>query len=229
MGFLPGWDSADSTAAIAHDLHITAIIVLGLLFVSEGLALMYDSRKEHLVGVAAFRAEAQRKSDVEAAEARRKADVDSLQEKLAAAQKAATDAAEKAKRVEAQQADRRLTDVQKQAILAAISPFPGQKAGVLIPLGDGEALRYAEEFVAIFRQAKWDITGSGITQGAGGALTVGIQVAISAANGAVNKAPIGAGLLMKTMMQLGIIREGFSSPDVQGDDLLVTIGRKPNP
>ena len=87
MGFLPGWDSADTTAAIAHNLHITAIVVLGLLFLSEGLALIYDSRKESLVGVAALNTEAQRQRDADAAEVRRKSDVDALKKQLSAADK----------------------------------------------------------------------------------------------------------------------------------------------
>jgi hypothetical protein len=57
MGMLPGWDAADSAATIAHNLHIAAIIVLALLVLSEGLALVYDTRKEQLAGIAAKAAE----------------------------------------------------------------------------------------------------------------------------------------------------------------------------
>ncbi|WP_213029935.1 hypothetical protein, partial [Acinetobacter baumannii] len=56
--------------------------MLGLLFLSEGLALVYDTRKDHLLSAAAAKAEAQRKSDADAAETRRKAEVGALQERL---------------------------------------------------------------------------------------------------------------------------------------------------
>ena len=82
MSFVPGWDSAETTAAIAHNLHITAIVGLGLLIVSEGMALIYDSRKEHLVGIAAGEAEAQRKREADAAEARHEADVEGVRKQL---------------------------------------------------------------------------------------------------------------------------------------------------
>jgi hypothetical protein len=44
MSVLPGWESADSTAAITHWLHVTTIVVMGLLVIAEALALIYDSR-----------------------------------------------------------------------------------------------------------------------------------------------------------------------------------------
>jgi hypothetical protein len=49
MSILPGWDSVESSGAIAHALHISAIVVLGLLVVAEGLALVYDSHNHHLI------------------------------------------------------------------------------------------------------------------------------------------------------------------------------------
>lgn len=68
MSFLPGWDSVDTTEAIAHSLHITAVVVLGLLFLAEGMALIYDSRNHKLVGVATFNADGQRKRETDEAE-----------------------------------------------------------------------------------------------------------------------------------------------------------------
>jgi hypothetical protein len=40
MGFLPGWDSAEVTETIAHNLHISAAIVFDLPFVADGIALI---------------------------------------------------------------------------------------------------------------------------------------------------------------------------------------------
>jgi hypothetical protein len=60
MNLLPGWDSTDLTEAIAHHLHIAAVVVLALLVVAEALALIYDTRNHHLVRVAAGEAERQR-------------------------------------------------------------------------------------------------------------------------------------------------------------------------
>jgi len=66
MGFFPGWDSVESTATIAHGLHVTAVIVLGSLFIAEGMALIYDSRNHRLVGIAeSTRADKQKTKDDE--------------------------------------------------------------------------------------------------------------------------------------------------------------------
>lgn len=79
MSFLPGWDSVELTETIGHNLHITAIIVLGLLFLSEGMALIYDTRNHKLVRIAANSVDAQRKAEADAAETRRKTEVEGLQ------------------------------------------------------------------------------------------------------------------------------------------------------
>jgi hypothetical protein len=96
MGMLPGWDAADSAATIAHTLHVAAIIVLGLLVLSEGLALVYDTRKEHLVEI-----------DARAAEARRTAEADRLQRSLSEANAQAASAHERTAALEREAAQLR--------------------------------------------------------------------------------------------------------------------------
>ena len=62
-------------------------------------------------------------------------------------------------------ADRHLTEAQKTSILAKVSPFPGHKVSINIPLGNSEAKSYAMEFVELFRQARWTgIEGAGVSQ-----------------------------------------------------------------
>src|SRR5712691_4222567 len=87
MSFLPGWDSIESTAAIAHGLHITAIVVLGLLFLSEGAALIYDSRNHRLAAVAESARIAAEQKKYSDAETRHAAEVGRLNETLVEAAK----------------------------------------------------------------------------------------------------------------------------------------------
>jgi hypothetical protein len=70
MSSLPGWDSVESSAAMAHVLHVTAVTVLFLLFIAEGLAVIYDARKDQLTTAAesARTAEQHRKDTQHAAE-----------------------------------------------------------------------------------------------------------------------------------------------------------------
>src|ERR1700730_5013865 len=116
MTTLPGWDSIESTSAIAHALHIAAIVVLALLVVAEGMALMYDSRKETLIGIAETNRESEQKNRDQEAETRRKTEVDALQKRLAEADK-------KVEGLQSQNVARRLQPSQKAALVAALSPF----------------------------------------------------------------------------------------------------------
>src|SRR6202035_3124233 len=90
---------------------------------------------------------------------RRKADVEALQQQLAAAERAAAEANKKASLAQAQQMDRRLSGDQKREILAAIAPYPGQKVDLVAAMNNGEAIQYAQDFLAIFQAAKWDVAG----------------------------------------------------------------------
>lgn len=136
----------------------------------------------------------------------------------------------KPSKVEAQQAERRLSEEQKRTISAAISPHRGQKVQLISLLGDSESYRYAQDFADIFQAAKWEMAGGGVAQAAyTGGIPEGIQVMISATHGGANTAPIGAGKLMMALISLGLIREGLSDPSIQGDDVLIRVGRKPPP
>lgn len=224
---LPGWDSLESAIRYNFWFHIAALVFIALLAWAEIMAFVYGERRETLAHIADGVATTQRKADADAAETRRKADVEALQKQVAAAERATAEADKKASQAQAQQADRRLTEDQKRAILVAISPYPGQKVDLVATLGDSESFQYAEEFLSLFRAAKWEISGGGIAQAAyTGGVPVGIQVTISAAHGAAGTAPIGAGKLIIALIHLGLIKEGFSNPSVVADDALIRVGRK---
>lgn len=50
-------------------------------------------------------------------------------------------------------ADRRLSDQQKQWLLSVLQPFEGEKVTINAPQGDAEAFRYAEDFASVFEGA----------------------------------------------------------------------------
>jgi hypothetical protein len=237
MSILPGWDSAETTATIAHNLHITAIIVLGLLFVSEGLALMYDSRKEHLVSVAATKAEAKRKADADVAETFRKAETEALQRRLGDADKrldearqAAAAAAKKAAELEAHQADRRLTEEQKSAILVAIAPYPGNRVSLMVPIGNAEAHQYARDFEAVFRTARWEIIANSVVQAAYEQPAAhGIEAVVHSESDTVGLIDItmspGVGALVVALKKLGLAQL-FSERGIETNIIQLRIGPK---
>jgi hypothetical protein len=227
VAWYPGWDSLDSVRTWHTVFEISGIVILALLVGAEILAFQYGHRKDELTVIAESGADAKRKAGADAVEAKRKAETDALQEELNEAKRTAAEAKRRAAEVEVKQADRKLTDEQRATIIGAIRPYPGQKVILDVALGDSESYRYAKQFEEIFKEANWEISGGGVSQVVyTQPVPSGIFTAISKALGDVHRAPIGAGTLMKTLIDLGLIKEAFSAPDISGDNLLLRIGPK---
>lgn len=218
MSFPPGWDSINSTETFAHYLHVTAVIVLGLLFVAEGMALLYDFRNHRLVKIAEGVRESVQQAKEDAAEARRKTEVAEWQNKLADADKKLSD-------IQQQQADRHLTDAQKRDILAAIAPFPGQEAEIFAVMNDGEGIAYANEFFELFRVAKWKI--NGVSQAVYTADIRGINGLINTDWALKNQAPLGIAALLNVLTDMHLLTQAAGDKAVGVNAIRLIIGRKP--
>jgi len=220
MAFMPGWNSIETIGHAAHWLHISAIVVLGLLVVAEALALIYDNRREDLIAEAERVATIQRRQTEEKTNKSHQAETGALQKQL-------SQATDKVEKLERDQAPRQLSEEQKKVIIAAISPYPGQDVDLVSVMGDAEAYKYAMDFDEIFKAVKWNVQGGGISQAVyTGGVVVGVTVSISKDHGERDTAPTGAGHLMMALIQLGIIKEGFSDQSIVGDNVQVRIGRK---
>src|SRR5437762_10430852 len=146
MAMLPGWNSLEAVGSIGHSLHMTAMMVLALLVVAEGLALIYDDRKYALVGAAEREITVSRDQEgLLAVTERHHKEIAALQRELEEAQR--------------QQASLRLTTIGQQALLDAISPFPGQQIEIVSMLGDPEGQQFANDFASVAQQAGWNATG----------------------------------------------------------------------
>jgi hypothetical protein len=217
MSFVPGWDSAETTAAIAHNLHITAIVVLGLLFVSEGMALIYDSRKEHLVSLAAGETEAQRKRDADAAEARHRADVEGVQKQL-------TEANKKVAELDKLRQPRHLSAEQKATIEQVLRTAPNSRLTIKAGTAFGDEHAYAEEIASALRGAGWTVNidnaihlGSDVT---------GIWLKVGAAPGTNAPEPVAALFATLDQAGLGIRKEIQGEPSLPPGEIWLNIGAK---
>ena len=144
MALLPGWNSLDAVGSIGHSLHVAAMVVLALLIVAEGMALVYDDRRYALI-VATDRAiTARLDQEQRDAEERHRNEIAELQRRLGGTQ--------------VQQASRELTTADQQALLVALSPFPGQQIEIASLIGDLEAQQFASDFVSVTQQAGWNAT-----------------------------------------------------------------------
>ena len=144
MAMLPGWNSLEAVGSIGHSLHMTAMVVLALLVVAEGLALVYDDRKYALVGSAERETIVSRDQEGLAVTERHHNEIVVLQRDLEEAQR--------------QQASLRLTTIGQQALLDAVSPFPGQQIEIVSILGDLEGQQFANDFASVAQQAGWNAT-----------------------------------------------------------------------
>src|SRR5947209_1684651 len=144
MAMLPGWNSLEAVGSIGHSLHMTAMVVLALLVVAEGLALVYDDRKYALVGAAVRETIVSRDQEGLAVSERHHNEMAALQRDLEEAQR--------------QQASLRLTTIGQQTLLDAVSPFPGQQIEIVSILGDLEGQQFANDFASVAQQAGWNAT-----------------------------------------------------------------------
>jgi hypothetical protein len=62
--------------------------------------------------------------------------------------------------------ERRLSDEQKSLLISRMLPFAGFDGEHLVDsmFGNGESMRFAMDFVDVFRRAGWVLTGSGFSQ-----------------------------------------------------------------
>jgi hypothetical protein len=144
MAMLPGWNSLEAVGSIGHSLHMAAMVVLALLVVAEGLALVYDDRKYALIGAAEREIMITHDQEELAVTERHHNEIVVLQRDLEEAQR--------------QQASLRLTTIGQQALLDAVSPFPGQQIEIVSIFGDPEGQQFANDFASIAQQAGWNAT-----------------------------------------------------------------------
>jgi uncharacterized membrane protein len=228
MTLLPGWNSVDAVSGIAHWLHISAIAVLALLVVAEGMALVYDSRKDSLIGAAERTVQEQR--DQQEAENQRLHDEEaaSLRQKLAEAQQKAEEASKQATALEAKNAPRVLSDTERRVLIDALKPFAGTKVNVVISLGDMEAKTYAGQFVEMFRAAGWDAGPSdGIAQAVyTGPPEYGIQVTVNEGEVRLGHLPPGSDSLLRTLIALGLTKGVFVNSGTPVGEIEFRVGPK---
>jgi hypothetical protein len=157
MTWWPGWDSIANTGWWSHFWFWFGIACLFALGASEVVSHVYGLRKDELVTAAERAATEQRERDADAAEARRKAEVEAVQQKLSEADKKVSD-------LQKSTTHRRLTADQKQALKTALEPFAGRKVSVTTVMGSDDGLAFADDFVEVFRAARWNVDGSSPSQ-----------------------------------------------------------------
>lgn len=124
MSFLPNWDSFESTSRWSDILFWAGIICLILLAATEVASHIYGNRASILSKEAAK----QQQEAEQAAEQRHTAEIGGLKSQLTEAEKKVTE-------LQKVQPQRRLSQQEKDTLIAAMLPFPGQKISITCIMG----------------------------------------------------------------------------------------------
>jgi len=131
---LPGWESVEATSTIAQSLHLVAVFVLGLLLLSEALALIYEFRTESL---RTFIDDA-RMSEQQQREAHQAAEISVLRARLQA---------------------RLISQEQRTKLVAFLSKAsPKGEIGVIWKRSDPEAEQFGKQIIAVLGEAGFKAT-----------------------------------------------------------------------
>jgi TolA-binding protein len=223
MTWWPGWDSIESSSSWANFYFWFGIACLVALAASEVISHVYSLHKDELVAVAGRVADTKRQQDQQQADASHAAELGGLKGQLTEAEKKVAD-------LQKVQPQRRLTQPQKDALFAAMNPFPGQKISIDCIMGDIYGKEVAQDFVEIARKAKWDDGGgTGFSQSVYTQDPAGILVFINNVEADAHRATSGITALVQTLANLSLI----PSPAVTGNTnvtagaVKIVIGKKP--
>ncbi len=180
MTWWPGWNSVDSAGFWSHFWFWVGIVCLFAVGVSEIISHIYGLRKDELMS-----------DKVVSIAATQRADVEALQNKL---EQGNTSVTEPQKAVP----PKILTSEQQQTLIAALSPFAGQKVRVDALVGSDDGL--VRDFVEVFRAAKWHVDPGSPSQVVLAKRLFGLQPTINRAG----TAPPAFAALVDTLAALGL-------------------------
>ena len=218
MTWWPGWNSADSVGFWSHFWFWFGIACLFVAGACQLISHIYGLRRDalvahELVALADRVADQRRKAD----EARHGAEVGAPQK-----EQANTSVTEPQKGLTA----RVLTPEQQRTLIAALSPFAGQKVRVDTVMGSEDRLALAKGFVEIFRAAKWDVDPISPMQVAYKKPPVGLEPTINQAGSVPSAFPA----LVDTLAALGLgTNTGFADKKIPVGIIDLRIGVRASP
>lgn len=126
---------------------------------------------------------------------------------------------------------RRLSKDQKDTLIVALRQYTGQQVRIVCVPNDTEGKRFAQDFVAVFRSAGWDVGGgSGIHQAVIKPDPVGIEVTLNTGEVKSGQIMEGVGPLMDALMDIGLLQKKnvVLSPHTPADVIEFRVGLDPD-
>jgi hypothetical protein len=240
------WFAIERLRLSSRSLEIATLAAIGVLIIVLVTALALGRHKETLlvsvgqaraekVSVQAVRLQQQGKEIAalqrrhQDLETRRDADAARSAAQIARLQSEVKDANEQFVEFQRGLGQKRLTRDEKQALVAALKPFSGQKVTVASIVGDAEGKLLAEDFVAVFDQAGWDHYGeAGITAQQWDRDPVGVEVTLNEDDARAGRISSGVGALINAVRKLGLTRDNtvYMNGKVPVGEVQLKVGRK---
>src|SRR4029077_13074345 len=145
MAILPGWDSLDNATKWASALHIAGYVALGLLFVFEVLAFVYDHRRDNLLVIQQTGIEQQRAAERQQEQQRSQAVIKELEDRLNNS-RASID------QLQQERAPRILTDAQVASLSAVLSAHQPAAITIKASINAQDARHYSEQLASVLRK-----------------------------------------------------------------------------
>jgi hypothetical protein len=179
MTWWPGWESVDSAGFWSHFWFWVGIVCLFAVGASAVVSHIYELRKDELIFDKMASLAARQTAKMEAPQKLEQGNAS-----VAAPQNALP--------------PKILTPEQQKTLIAALSPFAGQKVRVDILVGGADAL--ATDFVEVFRAAKWHVDPESPSQVILATRLFGLQPTINRAGSTPPAFPV----LVDTLAALGL-------------------------
>ncbi|MGH6725323.1 MAG: hypothetical protein ACREB8_02100 [Pseudolabrys sp.] len=201
MTWWPGWGSVDSAGFWSHFWFWVGIVSLIAVGASAVISHLYGLRKDQLMS-----------AQVAALAARQTAEPAAEQNKV---EQGNTGVAEPYKAAP----PRVLTLQQQRSLIAALSPFAGQKVRIDIVAGGDDGL--ARDFVEVFHAARWDVDPASPSQLVLATRLFGLQPTINRAG----SVPAAFAALVDALAKLGLGRQtGFADEKTPIGTIALKIG-----
>jgi hypothetical protein len=201
MTWWPGWDSVDNAGFWSHFWFWVAIVCLFAVGASAMISHIYGLRKDELMSDKMASLAARQTAEVEAPQEMPEQDNTSVAEP----QKVAPPSV--------------LSLEQQQTLIAALSPFAGQKVRVDTVVGGD--VRLANDFGEVFRAAKWHVDAGSPSQVVLATRLFGIQPTINRAG----TVPPAFAALVDTLATLGLgPKTGFADEQTPVGTIHLRIG-----
>jgi hypothetical protein len=222
LSLLPDWNSIESAARWSEGLFWAGIVALAVVAFTEIAAHIYSNRAAYLIAEHARVESELRQQQERETELSHSAEAAKIQRQLDTANA-------ELRQLQPKTTGRHLSDQQKTALVRALRSFGGQKIRVWCSPNASDSVALGREFIAVLKQAGWNVPDNVLTGHVAGGDMAGIYVAYEGVLSDPSEIPPGIDTLVTTLERLGLVSDQtvYIDDTAHGGEFLLKIGRMP--